>query len=55
VHDINTPFLKGVDGNNGVQRSRVGACLLVEYFPGWAFFDGLDAIFENQGPKVAGM
>ena len=36
-----------------MQRSRVGVCLLVEDLAGWAFFDGLDAIFENRGPKVA--
>jgi hypothetical protein len=37
-----------------MQCSRVGSCLLVEDLAGWAFFDGLDAIFEDRGPKVAG-
>ena len=37
-----------------MQHSRVGSCLLVEDLAGWAFFDSLDAVFEDRGPKVAG-
>jgi hypothetical protein len=53
LHEIDTPLGEGVDGDNGVQRSRVGACLVVKNLAGWALFDCLDTIFENRGPKIA--
>jgi hypothetical protein len=53
LHEIDTPLGEGSDGNNGVKRIRVGVCILVKDLAGWAFFDCLNTIFENQGPKVA--
>jgi hypothetical protein len=55
MHEINGPFGKGADGNNGMQWSGVGAFLFVKNLSMWAFFDCLNTIFENRGPKVAGM
>jgi len=52
LNKINSPFGEGVDGDNGMQWSRVGMCLLLKNLVGWASFDNLDTIFEDGGPKI---
>jgi hypothetical protein len=55
LHEIYTPFGKGVDDDNGMKWSWVGTSFLLKDLTGWEFFNDLNVIFEYGRPKITSM
>ena len=53
MHEVNPPFGKKANGNDGVKRSRMGALFGIKMLTLWAFLNSLMIVFEDRRPEIA--
>ena len=53
MHEVNPPFGKRANDNDGVKRSRMGALFRIEALTTWEFLNSLMTIFEDRRLEIA--
>ena len=48
MHEVNPPFGKRANGNDGVKRSRMGALFGIKMLARWVFLNSLMIVFEDR-------
>ena len=53
MHEVNPPFGKRSNGNDGVKQSRMGVLFGIKMLARWEFLNSLMTVFEDRRPEIA--
>ena len=53
MHEVNPPFGKRANGNDGVKRSKMGALFGIKMLAWWAFLNSLMTVIEDRRLEIA--
>ena len=53
MHEVNPPFSKRANGNDGVKQSKMSVLFGIKMLTRWAFLNSLMTLFEDIRPKIA--
>ena len=52
MHEVDPPFGKRANGNDGVKQSRMGAFFWIKMLAWWEFLNSLMTVFEDRRPEI---